>query len=643
MKKIFRNTKRLVVQTAAVSLMTAAMIGSNSSPVGAASIFKEFTFDVQGVNNPAFRVTSSDEKKWDTIKPGSGVFWAHMRADVKYPNYVGAAGAFLGYCSSGMSCVLEVKPGNIGSLWVTGDSELLFLQEKLKTRDFNTSQNLQFGYRQLGDSRMATGSNKTYKEHILEKCNLGLTENGPTKEVKFKQEVHATFGVATWIRHGNVQKGKDLEGGLIEHVKAGSFWIDVVCEPKKLAPIVFGELAPLKIDYLKVFLSTYSHTVSQPKAGVQCKKGRALMRVKTNRIGPVKLKLTTRLGDGPLKSDTFEVFAKLNSEGVPQAEVKKWFSATETTVLKARLSTVSPEGSHTNWEELPLNCSSSGGGGWAQPDAPDDDIPDPVADNTGSEGTPAVSAPVKGELSLMDSSKTGHGLARKGTAFMLITSTEPAAQAYRLKCNTGFDRIGQTKPKKVGVGQYAYARQHVFPVTKTEFVKCVLRWQSPTKSIVLDTAERTYQVLNPGSRPAGKPTDGNMAQQSGPNVGDDTFDLPLKLKTEVKLRDDTPQAAMFKKRTGRVVVTATSNYGNKVKYKLRCGKGRQWSGEITPKKIGVNQYQSTKNHYFPVKKTQTVKCILRVKTGKGMPGRATTQRKYQVDAAAKADAAGQAQ
>ncbi len=642
MKKIFRNTKRLVSQTAAISLMTAAMIGSNSSPVSAASIFKEFTFDVQGVNNPALRVTSSDEKKWDTIKPGSGVFWAHLRADVKYPNYVGAAAVFLGQCGQ-ISCVHEVNPSGLGNLWVTGKSELLFLQERLKTRDFNTSQNIPFGYQQLGDSRIASGSDKTYKEHILERCNAGLTENGPTKEVKFQQEIYTSFGITSWVKHGNVGKAKDLTAGAINHAKTSSFWIDVICEPKKIVPMVVGEIAPQKVNYLKVFLSTYSHTFSQPKAGVQCKKGRALMRVKTNRIGPVKLKLTTQLGSGPLKSDTFEVFAKLNSEGVPQAEVKKWFSTTESTILKARLSTVSPEGSHTNWEELPLNCSSSGGGGWAQPDAPDDGVPDPVADNTGNEGTPAASAPVKGELSLMDSSKTGSGLARKGTAFMLITSTEPAAQAYRLKCNNGFDRKGQTKPKKVAVGQYAYARQHVFSVAKTEFVKCVLRWTSPTKSIVLDTAERTYQVLNPGSRPAGKPTVGNMAQQKGPNVGDDPFNFPLKLKTEVKLRDDTPQAAQYKKRTGRVVVTATSNYGNKVKYKLRCGKGRQWSGEITPKKIGINQYQFTKNHYFPVKKTQTVKCILRVKTGKGMPGRATTQRKYQVDAAAKADAAGQTQ
>ncbi|MEP4150455.1 MAG: hypothetical protein ABJL73_04070, partial [Lentilitoribacter sp.] len=468
MQNTLKRVTGMVVQTGAISLIAATVIGSNLAPVAAdPANMKEMFFNAQSHLNQIVRVISTDGKKWDKIKPGTVTFGGHLKADTKWPGYITGAEVSVGYCTTGYSCNLTASP-----IHFYGGVH----------RDYEYSGNLQVKTEQLMKAPVAGNVTSSYGQHIIDSCNQGLQMEGPVEEHSFYKKIATTFGVSTG-KSVNINNGELASTVTIhaDHVRGAEFTVKVVCEPKKLAPIVFGELAPLKIDYLKVFLSTYSHTFSQPKAGVQCKKGRALMRVKTNRIGPVKLKLTTRLGDGPLKSDTFEVFAKLNSEGVPQAEVKKWFSTTESTVLKARLSTVSPEGSHTNWEELPLNCSSSGGGGWAQPDAPDDGVPDPVADNTGNEGTPAVSAPVKGELSLMDSSKTGSGLARKGTAFMLITSTEPAAQAYRLKCNTGFDRIGQTKPKKVGVGQYAYARQHVFPVTKTEFVKCVLRWQSPTK------------------------------------------------------------------------------------------------------------------------------------------------------------------
>ncbi|MEP4193091.1 MAG: hypothetical protein ABJN51_18515, partial [Sneathiella sp.] len=402
------------------------------------------------------------------------------------------------------------------------------------------------------------------------------------------------------------------------------------CESYKLEPVTvnFNGLAPMKVDYLKVFLSTFSHAYTKPKAGVQCKKGRALMRIKTNRIGPVKLKLTTRLGNDPIRFDFFESFANLNSDGVPEAEFKKWFSTTETTILKVKLSTIDPDGSSTDWKELPLHCSSPSGGGWAQPETPDPENPNPVTDSTGLEGaaTPTI-GPATGNLALMDiGTKNGTGPARNATAFIMMTYGKPTSLNYSLKCSGDRKWYGSIKPKKLEMGLYGYSRTQNFSIKKTEKIKCVLRLTSEAGSPILDTAERTYKV-------AVKPTESgsgadSVALPKGPNVGDDPVNLPLKMTSSVSLKDNTANAPLKKPRYGLVAIKSTSNKADKVTYKLKCGPGRQWSGTLTPKKKRIGTYVAAKSHTFPVKKTVLVKCQLKVKGKKGLPKNSKAKREY---------------
>ncbi|MEP4190497.1 MAG: hypothetical protein ABJN51_05425, partial [Sneathiella sp.] len=529
--------------------MMGAAFSSASASVGKPKL-KEFTFNALASVNPVLRVTSSDNKKWDTIEPGSGSFLGNMIADARYPTYVGAVGVFLGQCVS-TACAINAQNG--GPLSVTGNSSLVFTQSGVKTRDYNTTQTISFGYRQLGDVKVSTGANNaTYKERILAKCNSELKENGPSEKAGFLLEVAVTFGVAATGHRGRVKKAKSLSLYSINKTKRASFWIEVACEPtEKPAPkTAVLKLDPLRVDYLKVFLSTFSHAMTQPKAGVQCQKGRVLMRVRTNRLGPVKLKLESRVGNEPLTLDIYETFAKLNNDGVPEAEIKKWFTTTKTTILKARLSTIDPAGTSTEWKELPLNCSSPGGGGWAQPAS--DDIPG--VDNTGNEATPTdIPAAIKGELVLVDSSKTGVGKVRQARAILKMSGKENKVQQYTLRCSGDRYWSRQVQPVKMQDGQYGYAQTHVFPIEKTELVKCVLRATSTESSIVLDTKERIYTVITPGSS---NPGVGNMTPKKG----------PLTIESAVELRDNSAKASFKTPRNGVVKISVTSNRSGKVSY-----------------------------------------------------------------------------
>lgn len=627
-KRSLIHLKKQLVGVSCIALATTLCLGVLVPSVLAAPKYKEFSYDVNGANNPVLRVTSSDNKKWDTIESGSGTFWAYTRADVRYPIYVGVVGVFLGKCQEG-GCATNAAP-NDGVITATGNNEVLFVAEGLKTRDYNTSKNYQFGYKQLGNSKMVAGVNKTYKDHILDKCNAGLQADGPSQNTSFMLQVATTFGAGTSGHLGKIENADFMSVYSLSRSESKLFWLKVECEAYKLEPVTldFNGLAPMTVDYLKVFLSTFSHASTKPKAGVQCKKGRALMRVKTSRVGPVKLKLTTRLGNGPIRIDFFESFANLNSDGIPEAEFKKWFSTTETTILKAKLSTIDPDGSSTDWKELPLHCSSSGGGGWAQPETPDPENPDPVADPTGQEGaaTPTIGLP-EGDLSLMDiGANNGIGPVRNGTAFIMMTHSQPESLNYSLKCSGDRKWYGSIKPKKLEMGLYGYSRIQNFSIKKTEKIKCVLRLTSEAGSPVLDTAERTYKVA---VRPKGSSSGADsVALPKGPNVGDDPVNLPLKMTSSVSLKDNTANAPLKKPRYGLVAIKSTSNQADKVTYKLKCGPDRQWSGTLTPKKKGIGTYVAAKSHTFPVKKTVLVKCQLKVKGKKGLPKNSKAKREY---------------
>ncbi|MEP3245704.1 MAG: hypothetical protein ABJN40_02775 [Sneathiella sp.] len=630
MTEVSRNFENVLTGIKSAVLPAVLIAGSLFNPVSAqaangdAGEINSMSFSVWNNGSSVVRVGSSDGKKWDTLETDWMKGTYHVAVNTKWPGYVKYLRLWLGKCTPNTEC------NEAGEIYTTGHRNRDVEKESMFILDVD---NVDF----FGKAHVSPGG-PTYKKAILDTCNtFGLQNGQANKEYSFNYDLVLTMGTVVEDQWGPLGRLEHpplaWEAPGPTHMRTDTFKIHVVCEPTELEPVNVAEPEPEPrvTEKVKLFLSTFSHAISKPKAGVQCKKGRVLIRAKTDKVGKVRLSLRTKLGDGPTKKEMLEVNAKLNSDGIPEAEIKKWFTTTETTILKAKVvPAINAGGNTTNWKELPLNCSAPGGGGWAQPDAPDDGVPDPVANNTGIEGAPSSASvlPVKGELSLMDKSKTGHGVPRNATAFILMSSNEPTSRKYNLKCSGNRNWSGLIKPAKVGVGQYAYARTHVFPIEETEFVKCILRFPMEQGYQVLDTAERTYSVYKPGKRPKGKPNTGNMTQQSGPNVGDDPIDRPMKLESEVTLLDNSANAPSKKARYGLVSILATANQPGSVTYKLRCGKGREWSGKLSAKKISMGNYRYARSHTFPIKKTKTVKCILRVKAKKGLPDRSTTRREY---------------
>ncbi|MEP3245698.1 MAG: hypothetical protein ABJN40_02745 [Sneathiella sp.] len=609
--KLIRGTAALLVVSFLFSAPAQALnTGSNTGEV------KSFNFSASILGGSVMQVTSSDGKKWDTIDTKKIDVKMKNVVDIKWPGFTNVVSFWLGKCEADTDC----ENGSAGSYRIWHHKDLM--------RDVDFEQTFQIqAADELKYAKIYSGG-PTYKEAILNTCNTyGLHNGFPSKEYSFDYTLLLTAGVNVKKKWGALLNQDNFTSiPKPTHVKTDMVTIKVICAAAEteLATLDLGGLAPMKVDYLKVFLSTFSHSYTQPKAGVQCEKGRVLMRVKTNRVGPVKLNLLTQLGNGNSQTENFEVFANLNEDGVPQAEVKKWFSTTETTVLKATLTALDPAGVSTDWEDLPLKCTAPGGGGWAQPDTSDPAIPsDPVNSVASAAGIQDTTfPPPAGDLSLMDSDYDGKGPARNGTAFIMITYGKPTSLKYSLNCSDDRKWYGSIKPKKFATGQlYGYTRTHHIGIEKTEKVSCILRLGAAHDFAVLDKAERTYFVET-------KPKGGSITTSNDPNAGNDR--APLKLKPSLVLMDKSAEATLKKPRYGKIKIKVTSNKSHDMTYRLKCGAGRQWTGTLASEKKGTGKYVAIKYHSFPVTKTVLVNCRLRVKGKTGPFQLSKGQRKYTV-------------
>jgi len=79
---------------------------------------------------------------------------------------------------------------------------------------------------------------------------------------------------------------------------------------------------------IELFRSTYSHATSQPNPGTVCKKARWLVRLNTNKAGPVKFKLWSQTGDGPITSKVIDSWAAFDGNGFFKAEYSEWTEVT---------------------------------------------------------------------------------------------------------------------------------------------------------------------------------------------------------------------------------------------------------------------------------------------------------------------------
>ncbi len=509
-----------LMATAALTGMV-AVSGSFVSPAmaGDTAKIKKMTIDTKSAYDQVVHVVSTDYKKWDKIKPGSAMFWAQMEVDTKWPGLINKVGVFLGKCT-GYACT---KYSRIYS-------------EIVDERDYLKSRNFVFDTEALMYAQIDNSAIQSWGKYIIDRCNVGLPADGPTKERSFYQDVQVTLGADTnQLVHKNTNQ---IEVGPIyhvDHIAHNKFTVKVICDPVEPPPETAEVKLPTKMKDLKLFLSTFSHAETNPSIGIKCKKGQILLRAKTNQEGPVKLRLWSKVGNQPMQSEVIDAWSQPDGSGEYKAEIKKWVSVSKDSLLQARVEDLltKPVGFHDGWKDLMLKCGSSGADGYAQQPADDPNV---------------VKKEISGKLKLAELKNTQKSKPRDVKVVYRLHSNVGQPVAYKLICSGGREWTGtrNLKQKKiVGKHKYRAIGAHTFPVAETETVGCSLWTTSLAKKGMLALANKTFVVSN-GLPTAGKPDKLSDHQRPDPSAGKPK-QVGKKIKKLIKKKKQAKRPAVVKK------------------------------------------------------------------------------------------------
>lgn len=147
-----------------------------------------------------------------------------------------------------------------------------------------------------------------------------------------------------------------------DFVKRESASVTVQCN--KYESDVDHDVPDESLDYedVKVFLSTFSNAVTHPKRNTTCKKGRALIRVRTDKEGPVNLRIHT-VGGNEQGQEFLQVWSSEVGSGIYEAEVIRWITTDETTDIQVKAVAEKSfwEQTSSPWEHLTLECLTDDG------------------------------------------------------------------------------------------------------------------------------------------------------------------------------------------------------------------------------------------------------------------------------------------
>lgn len=332
-----------------------------------AATIKESDFAViteQGFN--VINVYSSDGVEWDTISGPPLKFDVHGFIETKWPGLTDGYGFYLGYCNSN-GCgtgTIGWKPlGGISGLQQHNPVTLNY-QLTLPMNQIPTSVGGGIPVSPLGDE-------------ILGFCNAKRTLWGATIDYTYQHRVWLTMGVDTaksWLLKsvgdfgGYVTMG---DNGSVngDFAKRDSTRVTVKCH--KYESDVDYDVPVENVGYedVKVFLSTFSDAVTHPEENTTCKKGRALIRVRTDKEGPVNLRIHT-VGGNEQGEEFLQVWSSEVGSGVYEAELIRWITTDETTDIQVKAIAEKSfwEQTSSPWEHLTLEClTDDGKPGWTIP------------------------------------------------------------------------------------------------------------------------------------------------------------------------------------------------------------------------------------------------------------------------------------
>jgi hypothetical protein len=343
-----RGLRRILFAGTALMMMC----GPPNTALAEDATINELSFTIEPSNFPStINVTASGTNKWDTIMPGNVTFSAHMKVDTAWPGYVEQVGIFLGQCDN-HQC---------------GNGYPILYYSSDTPRHLNRQQDVTFPTTKIPVSGPGIAV-VPYGDEILLECNKHLTADGPTREHVFTKQMTASFSVNTRKSVLKPTPGEvidptldpDYNGG--EVTRQAQFTAKVVCQPKPMQ-----QTSQLQVGNIELFQSTYANQISRPNAATECKKVRVLVRLETNREGPVKFNLWTKIGEGPSTRKYIDAWASPDGAGY-KAEYAEWVEVTKTTVVQSMAEDLTnPIGQSTGWKDITLHCTGVGGGGLASP------------------------------------------------------------------------------------------------------------------------------------------------------------------------------------------------------------------------------------------------------------------------------------
>ncbi len=338
---------------------------------------------------------------------------------------------------------------------------------------------------------------------ILKACNANLVTGG-----SINQTYNLFYGVKVQLLGLFTDSTPGMNIGRVPGKYGnGTATVKVICKGARDLPggLATEEPKELKVGSIELFRSTFANATSQPNPGTVCKKARLLVRLKTNKIGPVKFKLWTRIGNQPMTSKVVDAVSQFTGPGQFKAEYTEWVSVNKTSFVQAMAEDMTnPIGQSSGWKSITLNCTGAGGGGLA-------DVPNP-----NDEGPLVSPLKVTGELTLADKAGAPKDKPRLGQAVFKIWATKPGATSYRLTCSGSRKWEGTLPTFKVGNKKYQAVGAANFQIAKTEQIGCALRSTSLNGDPVIAIATRLFKLVkrNPNvSGPGGitgkpKPTTG---------------------------------------------------------------------------------------------------------------------------------------
>lgn len=226
---------------------------------------------------------------------------------------------------------------------------------------------------------------------------------------------------------------------------------------------------PMKVNDIKMSLTTYSNAYSEPNHGTRCKRAKLRVTLDTNQEGLISFKLWSQRGDGAIENEDV-ILGAHHDDGLFKAVHERWIDVDETTFVQFKARDLVNETfyNETGWESITLHCTGAGGGGLASPTVDRDDE------------QPVISS-FAGNFHVIDkvAARGRYSCPRAAKALVWFDAPKADSIHYSLDCGGLGNFSGVIQPEKIASSQYRAADLIDFELTETIDAGCTLRTVSP--------------------------------------------------------------------------------------------------------------------------------------------------------------------